>query len=146
MVRFDVKNYEYVHTEHSTEVQMPFIKHYLNKPVVEIIYSQENSENIKNIINFSLENDSLVVISTDLSHYYDLATANALDSHCLNAVHDLDLNELKKCEACGKIGVEGIIKSASELNLTPFIVDYRTSADVSGDKNQVVGYMSAIFL
>ena len=146
MLNFGVQNLEYVHTEHSTEVQMPFVKHYLNKPVVEVIYSQEDSENLKKIIEFSIENNSFVVISTDLSHYYDLQTANKLDSHCLSAVHDLDLNELEKCEACGKIGVAGMIKSAAELNLTPFVVDYRTSADVSGDKSQVVGYMSAIFL
>jgi AmmeMemoRadiSam system protein B len=53
---------------------------------------------------------------------------------------------LKKCEACGKTGINAIIKSAETLNLTPLIVDYRTSADASGDENQVVGYMSAIFV
>ena len=146
MINFNIQNLEYVHQEHSTEVQMPFIKHYINKPVVEIIYSNENPLKIKEIINFALEKDSLVVISTDLSHYYDLKMANKLDSFCLAAVEELNLEYIKNCEACGKIGVEGMILSAKEKNLTPFIVDYRTSADVNQDTNQVVGYMSAIFI
>jgi AmmeMemoRadiSam system protein B len=147
MEKFDVQNLEYVHVEHSTEVQMPFIYHYFGQiPVVELIYGNYSPAKLKNIIEYAIENDSLVVISSDLSHYYDIKTANALDSHCLEAVHNLDLEELEQCEACGKIGIAGMIMAAKEENLTPFIVDYRTSADVSGDESQVVGYMSAVFL
>jgi AmmeMemoRadiSam system protein B len=147
MEKFDVKNLEYVHIEHSTEVQMPFIYHYFGKiPVVELIYGNYSPAKLKNIIEYAIENNSLVVISSDLSHYYDIKTANALDSHCLEAVHNLDLEELEQCEACGKIGIGAMIMAAIEENLTPFIVDYRTSADVSGDTTQVVGYMSALLL
>jgi len=147
MEKFDVLNYEHVHIEHSTEVQMPFIKHYFQNPqVIELIYSNYSPIKLAEIIDYLLENDVFVVISTDLSHYYDLQTANALDSHCLNAVHDLDIKELKECEACGKIGLEAIILSAKEKNLTPLIVDYRTSADISKDTSNVVGYMSAVFI
>ncbi|NPA10665.1 MAG: AmmeMemoRadiSam system protein B [Epsilonproteobacteria bacterium] len=147
IAKFGVQNLPQVHTEHSTEVQMPFIEHYFGQiPVVELVYGNCEPLKLKEIINYAIEDDSLVVISTDLSHYYDIQTANALDSHCLEAVANLDLKELDKCEACGKIGVAAMIVSAAELNLTPFIVDYRTSADVSGDTSQVVGYMSAIFI
>jgi AmmeMemoRadiSam system protein B len=145
--KFDVQNLEYVHVEHSTEVQMPFIYHYFGEiPVVELIYGNYSPAKLKDIIEYAIENESFVVISSDLSHYYDIKTANALDSHCLEAVHNLDLEELEECEACGKIGIGGMIMAAKEENLTPFIVDYRTSADVSGDESQVVGYMSALFL
>jgi AmmeMemoRadiSam system protein B len=145
--KFDVKNLEYVHQEHSTEVQMPFIQHYFGEiAVVELVYSNYQPEKLKDIIEYAIDENSLVVISTDLSHYYDIKTANALDNFCLEAVHNLDLSYLDKCEACGKIGVAGMIIAATEMGLTPFIVDYRTSADVSGDTNQVVGYMSAIFI
>ncbi|MEO1958466.1 MAG: AmmeMemoRadiSam system protein B [Nautiliaceae bacterium] len=145
--KFGVVNFEEVHQEHSTEVQMPFIHHYFGEiPVVELIYGDYKPEKLKDIIEYAIDNDSLVVISTDLSHYYDLKTANALDYNCLEAVQNLDLEALEKCEACGKIGIGGMIIAASEMGLTPFIVDYRTSADVSGDTKQVVGYMSAIFV
>ncbi|EDM24235.1 AmmeMemoRadiSam system protein B [Caminibacter mediatlanticus] len=144
---FDVQNLEMVHQEHSTEVQMPFIYHYFGKiPVVELIYGDYAPEKLKEIIKYAIEDNSLVVISSDLSHYYDLKTANALDYNCLEAVQNLDLRPLSKCEACGKIGITGMILAAIELGLTPFIVDYRTSADVSGDESQVVGYMSAVFI
>ena len=145
--KFDVSNLEEVHQEHSTEVQMPFIYHYFGEiPVVELIYGDYNPMNLKNIIEYAIADNSLVVISSDLSHYYDLKTANALDSNCLEAVHNLDISYLENCEACGKIGITGMILAAKEMNLTPFIVDYRTSADVSGDTSNVVGYMSAIFI
>ena len=147
MEKFDVQNLEYVHVEHSTEVQMPFIYHYFGKiPVVELIYGNYSPNNLKYIIEYTINNNSLVVISSDLSHYYDIQTANKLDSYCLEAVQNLDLLDLEKCEACGKIGIVAMIEAAKVENLTPFIVDYRTSADVSGDKSQVVGYMSALFL
>ncbi|WP_096259898.1 AmmeMemoRadiSam system protein B [Lebetimonas natsushimae] len=147
MEKFNVQNLEYVHVEHSTEVQMPFIYHYFGQiPVVELIYGDYSPAKLKNIIEYAIEDNSLIVISSDLSHYYDIKTANSLDSHCLEAVHNLDLEELEQCEACGKIGIAGMIMAAKEENLTPFIVDYRTSADVSGDESQVVGYMSAVFL
>jgi len=144
---FGVQNLEYVHVEHSTEVQMPFIQHYFQSvPVIELIYSNYSPLKLKEIINFLIQNNILTVISSDLSHYYDLKTANALDSNCLEAVNNRDVRDLEKCEACGKIGIEALIHSSNELNLTPLIVDYRTSADVSGDETQVVGYMSAVFI
>ena len=145
--KFEVLNLEEVHQEHSTEVQMPFIYHYFGAiPVIELIYGDYEPIKLKNIIEYALNDNSLVVISSDLSHYYDIKTANSLDYNCLEAVQNLDLTDLEKCEACGKIGIGGMILAAKETNLTPFIVDYRTSADVSGDESNVVGYMSAIFV
>ena len=144
--KFGVANLEEVHIEHSTEVQMPFIYHYFGKiPVVELIYGDYSPQHLKEIIKYSLK-DSLVIISSDLSHYYDIKTANSLDYNCLEAVENLDISYLNKCEACGKIGITAMILAAKEKNLTSFIVDYRTSADVSADTSQVVGYMSAVFI
>ena len=145
--KFGVLNLEEVHQEHSTEVQMPFIYHYFGSiPVVELIYGDYDPLKLKEIIEYAIADNSLVVISSDLSHYYDLKTANALDYNCLEAVQNLDISYLQNCEACGKIGITAMILAAKEMNLTPFIVDYRTSADVSGDESNVVGYMSAIFI
>jgi AmmeMemoRadiSam system protein B len=146
--KFNLINLPSAHSEHSTEVQIPFIAHYIkNVELVEIIYSDYSPDKLSEVINFLLkDNKNLVIISSDLSHYYDKKTAMALDYNCLEAVHDLDEKILEKCEACGKIGIKAIIQSSKISNLTPLIVDYRTSADASGDENQVVGYMSAIFV
>jgi len=144
---FGVQNLEHVHIEHSTEVQMPFIKHYFGDvKVMELVYSNCDPAKLKNIIEYLLNKNVLVVISSDLSHYYDLKTANILDYNCLDAVANQDISRLEKCEACGKIGIEAMILASLEMNLASFVVDYRTSADVSGDENQVVGYMSAVFI
>ena len=137
------------HHEHSTEVQMPFIKSYDPKAsVVELVYGDEDPQNIAKIIEYLLKDPSvIVVISTDLSHYYDINRAKELDNICLDAVKHLNTEELYQgCEACGKIGVEAMLIAAKKEDLKPILLDYRTSADASGDKSNVVGYMSAAFI
>jgi hypothetical protein len=137
------------HAEHSTEVQMPFIKYYMpESSVVELVYGKEKPAHLAKLINYLLDDkDTAVVISTDLSHYYDIQKANKLDTICLDAVLKINAQELYEgCEACGKIGVEALLLCAKERVLKPTLLDYRTSADASGDKSQVVGYMSAAFM
>lgn len=139
---------EDAHFEHSTEVQFPFIKYYLpDVSIVELVYSQIDSDFISKIIDFVLsQKDYGVIISTDLSHFYNLNDANKLDNICLDAVEDLDVDKLNSgCEACGKTGIEAMMKTAKKLGLNSNILDYRTSADVSDDSSRVVGYMSAYF-
>lgn len=146
--RFNLPFMPQAHAEHSTEVQFPFIKHYLPQcSIVELVYSSERAEAISEIIDFVLsQEDCAVVISTDLSHFYTLENANELDNICLNAIENLDVEILGDgCEACGLIGVEAMIRSAIKLKLNSHILDYRTSADSSGDKERVVGYVSAYF-
>ncbi len=136
------------HHEHSTEVQMPFIKYYMpNASVVELVYGDASPKLLNQIIEYLLEDPNCaVVISSDLSHYYDIGKANRLDNICLGAITKLDSSELHQgCEACGKIGIEGMLMAAKDKHLKPQILDYRTSADASGDKAQVVGYTSAAF-
>jgi hypothetical protein len=137
------------HHEHSTEVQLPLIKAY--KPdvsVVELVYGDEDPNKLADVINYLLEDtETAVVISTDLSHYYDINKANKLDTICLNAIKHMEVKKLYDgCEACGKIGLAAMLLSAKERALKPVLLDYRTSADTSGDNSQVVGYMSAAFV
>jgi len=137
------------HREHSTEVEMPFIKNY--KPhasVVELVYGEETAERLAEIIDYLLEDPhTVVVVSTDLSHYYDLQKAKKHDTVCMDAVYKLDPSILHRgCEACGKTGLEAILLSAGKKGLQPVILEYRTSADAGGDTTQVVGYMSAAFI
>ncbi|MEA3354543.1 MAG: AmmeMemoRadiSam system protein B [Campylobacterota bacterium] len=136
-----------VHCEHSTETQFPFIKYY--KPdvkVVEIVYSSIDYKNISRVIQEILKDeDNFVVISTDLSHFFDQNRANQLDSVCLSSIDALDLDiEKKGCQACGMIGVKAIIDTAKSKSMESMLLDYRTSADTTGDEKSVVGYVSAI--
>lgn len=146
--KFSLPCYLDAHHEHSTEVQFPFIKHYIpDAKIVELVYSSVDSQDVSKIIDFVLSMDDYgVIISTDLSHFYDEKQANLLDNVCLKAVKNLDLELLHEgCEACGIIGVKAMMLSAKKLSLTSHLLDYRTSADASGDTSRVVGYMSACF-
>jgi len=145
---FSIGCLQSAHSEHSTEVQFPFIKHYLEDAnIVELVYSQADPLYVSKIIDFVLQQEDCgVVISTDLSHFYTLEDANKLDNICLSAIDKLDLDLFHSgCEACGNIGVEAMIMSAKKLGLDSDILDYRTSADASDDTSRVVGYVSACF-
>ncbi|MGZ5208145.1 MAG: AmmeMemoRadiSam system protein B, partial [Sulfuricurvum sp.] len=136
------------HHEHSTEVQMPFVKHYLpDVKVVELVYAYAQSSQIAPIIDYVLNlPDTAVVISTDLSHYYSLEQAKQLDAICLEAIRTENVQELHQgCEACGMIGVEAMLGVAKKRDMEAILLNYRTSADASGDDERVVGYASAVF-
>ena len=135
--------------EHSTETQMPFIAHYQGDvEVIELIYGDVDYSYLSKLITWLLE-DSLtsVVISTDLSHFHTLDKANLLDAICIQGIKKKSIPLLDTgCEACGIVGVKAITKSSIELNLEPLILDYRTSADITEDKSNVVGYLSAVYI
>ena len=136
------------HAEHSTEVQFPFIKYYFPAvPIVEIIYGQIQSVEIQKIIKYALSVPRTgIIISSDLSHFHTQEEASIIDSKCIQAIETLNTAVLHEgCEACGLTGIEAMIASAHTLKLKAEILDYRTSANTSGDTTRVVGYVSAIF-
>lgn len=144
-IGFEPKAHE---KEHSTEVQMPFIKHYFPKnKTIELIYGNISPKKLANLIIALLDNqDNAIVISSDLSHFHSLEEAKVFDENCLRGVAKLDLDELAKgCKACGLIGIQAMIFAAKQHKLTSKLLDYRTSADRSKDTSSVVGYMSAMF-
>ena len=144
--RFTPQCLSQAHHEHSTEVQFPFIKYYMPQAnIAEIVYGDIDPQELSLLIDFALVQESTgVIISTDLSHFHDLVNANKLDNLCVEAVEHLDAKALHNgCEACGKIGVEAMLRSAKKKNLHVKILDYTTSAQVTHDEKSVVGYMSA---
>ena len=143
-IGFDAKAHA---KEHSTEVQMPFIRYYFPKAkVIELVYGDVPAKDLAPIIMALLKNpDNAVVISSDLSHFYPLKKAEALDRHCLQAVAKLDVKELKECEACGITGITAMLLAAKQLGLSSKLLDYSTSARTTHDESSVVGYMSAMF-
>lgn len=138
--------YDKAHAEHSTQTQLPFIKHYLPRAkVVEIVYAEIASAELKAVIETLVDEKTLIVISSDLSHFYNLEKANSVDKQCLDAIEKIDLHiESSGCEACGIKGIAAILEYAKEHNLHSQLIDYRTSYDASGDASSVVGYCSAI--
>ncbi len=142
-----VNFYDEVHLEHSTETQAPFIKHYFEKiKFVELVYGKIDFKDLSKLIDELLEDkDNLLVISTDLSHFYTLKEANKLDNICLEAIANKDLKKLDSaCEACGMIGIKAMINSCINKNLETKVLHYCTSYDASKDDKRVVGYTSVL--
>ena len=141
--KFEFKNLEI--EEHSTEVQFPFVKHYFPQAtLVEIVYGQ--NANLEQIIEEVIETkDTLLLISTDLSHFYNQKKANELDSNCIKGIETLDVELLQRGEACGMQGVVSLLHVNKKLGLHVKSLDYRTSGDITGDMDSVVGYYSAMF-
>ena len=135
--------------EHSTETQMPLIKHYIpDAKVVELIYGADTDYRsvVALIEEVMRDPDNAVVISSDLSHFYTRDEAKKLDDICLSAIMQKDSEMLDSgCEACGIIGIKAMIEVAKKEALSVKVLDYRTSAEVSGDTERVVGYLSAAF-
>ncbi|MFK2823072.1 AmmeMemoRadiSam system radical SAM enzyme [Arcobacter sp. YIC-80] len=146
--KYDVLDFnEELHLEHSTETQAPFIKHYFpDTSIVEIIYGKIDYEKLSKVIDEFLDDeDNLILISTDLSHFHNQKTANKLDNICLNAIAKKDMSLFDKgCEACGKIGVKAVINSAIKKTLDTKVLHYCTSYDRTKDASRVVGYTSAL--
>ena len=132
--------------EHSTETQAPFIKHYFpNAKIVEIIYANQDFNTLSELIDEVIaDEDNLLVISTDLSHFHSLEKAKELDVYCLNAIAKKEISMLKIGEACGKIGIKAILKTAIKKSLNTKVLAYSTSCDVNKDKSRVVGYTTAL--
>lgn len=145
--KFGIAFDESMHYEHSTEVQMPFIKYYAPKmQVIEMVYGFYSPQALSQIIITLLEDpDNLVIISTDLSHFYTEEEANRLDDICMQAIDERDVSLLHQgCEACGKVGVEAVLLAAKAIGLQTKLLDHRTSAWATNDRSSVVGYGSAV--
>ena len=133
--------------EHSTEVQLPFINHYMPQmKVVELIYGHDAERDLVTLMMQLLQDpDTLLIVSSDLSHFYTQKDAQKHDFICLDAVEKRDVSLLNSgCEACGFTGVEALLQAAQKLGLKSKILDYRSSAAATGDTTRVVGYMSAL--
>ncbi|RXK11728.1 AmmeMemoRadiSam system protein B [Halarcobacter mediterraneus] len=136
---------EDAHFEHSTETQAPFIKNYFpNSKIIEIVYGELNFKELSFLIDKLInEGKNLIVISTDLSHFYPLKEANVLDNNCIRAITTNSIENLNKgCEACGGIGIKAIINTSIKNHLTNKFLHYCTSYDISKDDKKVVGYTS----
>ena len=126
---------------------MPFIQHYFpHTKVIEIVYGKIDIKALSSLIDTLLETPkTLVVISTDLSHFYTQEEAATLDTLCINAIKELSLESFGKSEACGMRGIQAMVMSALRYELMPYFLDYRTSFERSKDASRVVGYTSFSF-
>lgn len=132
--------------EHSLEVQLPFLQEVLGRfTLVPLVVGDTAPEAVAEVIE-SLWNDpgTLVVVSSDLSHYHDYATARRLDTATTRAIEDLEPEPIGPEDACGCYPVRGLLLAARRRGLGCRVVDLRNSGDTAGPRDRVVGYGSYV--
>lgn len=138
-----VEYIEQAHTyEHSLEVHLPFLQEVLdNFEIVPIVAGEATPEQVSQVLDALWGGDeTLIVISSDLSHYHDYATARQMDKATSLTIERLQYEHLDSESACGKVPVCGLLKLARKKLLSVKAIDLRNSGDTAGDKASVVGY------
>lgn len=130
--------------EHALEVHVPFVQRALGRvQLVPIVVGNVGAAAVSAVIDHLWGGpETLVIVSTDLSHYHDQATANQLDKQTVQRIEALDAAALTPERACGACPVAGLLMSARKRNMRCSAIDVRTSADTAGDAARVVGYAS----
>ena len=134
--------------EHSLEVQLPFLQRVAKGfELVPVVYGQVDAAAAAERLARHLDDRTVVVASSDLSHYHSYDVARSLDAGCRKAVRELDVRAMARQEACGKGPILTVLHLAKRNGWKPVEIDYRTSGDIpGGDKSRVVGYMSFVFV
>jgi AmmeMemoRadiSam system protein B len=89
--------------------------------------------------------ESLIVISSDLSHYLDYDSAAAMDRETSQAIEALRPEALTYHSACGRTPVSGLLLAAKKHGLKARTIDLRNSGDTAGSRDRVVGYGAYVF-
>lgn len=128
--------------EHALEVQLPFLQQQLGSfELIPIVIGAAAPEQLAAFLLPYLDADTLIVVSTDLSHYLPYAQAVATDAIANLAIPSGDIATLQaKGEACGLTGVLTLLHMARHLGWRGRFLDYRNSGDTAGSKDRVVGY------
>jgi hypothetical protein len=128
--------------EHSLEVQLPFLQRVLGGfAVVPLVVGEASAEEVEQVIERLWGGpETLLVVSSDLSHDHDYATARRLDRSACAAIEALDPARLGPDAACGAIPVRGLLRAARAHGLAAHTLDLRSSGDTAGDRERVVGY------
>lgn len=128
--------------EHSLEVHIPFLQKVINNFVLlPILVGNATPEQVATILKELWGNDeTLIVISSDLSHFLNYETASKTDRNTTELIEKFDYEHIGSKQACGCMPMRGLLKLAQEKNMTIQTVDLRNSGDTAGTKDRVVGY------
>jgi AmmeMemoRadiSam system protein B len=127
--------------EHSLEVHLPFLQTVFDSfRLVPLAVGYAEAEEVAEVLDMLWDGpETLIVVSSDLSHYLAYHEARETDRRTAQAILDLSV-EISHEQACGATPVTGLSLSARRHGLTPRLVDLRNSGDTAGDRRRVVGY------
>jgi AmmeMemoRadiSam system protein B len=128
--------------EHSLEVQLPFLQTVLDDfTLLPLSVGDTTAEQVATVLDAVWGGpETVVVISTDLSHYHPYRQAQHLDARTAAAIVAGDADAVGDLDACGSRPLRGIMQVAGERGLSIENIDLRNSGDTAGDRDRVVGY------
>ena len=133
--------------EHSLEVQLPFLQEALGAfTLVPVVVGEAGPGEVAAVVERLWgEAGTVVVVSSDLSHYLASAEARKLDRATAEAIRHLDVASLGDEAACGCVPVRGLLVAARRRGLEAEVLDVRNSGDTAGGRDRVVGYGAFAF-
>ncbi len=143
-----VKRLDAAHAaEHSLEVHLPFLQTVLHAfSVVPLVVGRCQPHAISEVLDRLWGGDeTIIIISSDLSHYHDYITAQHMDRATALAIEELHPAGVDAEEACGQLPINGLLLAAKAHRLQPHLLDLRNSGDTAGSRDRVVGYGAFIF-
>ncbi len=127
--------------EHSLEVHLPFLQTVLGEfSIVPVVVGEATAREVANVIESLWAGpETLIVVSSDLSHYLDYATARSRDETTCRRIEQLD-NRIDQDDACGATPLRGLLIAAKRRGMSVKTLELRNSGDTGGDRDFVVGY------
>lgn len=128
--------------EHSLEVQLPFLQTVLDEfTLIPIVVGEASAEEVCEVLELvGTGEETLIVISSDLSHYHDYETAKNMDQKTSLIIESLHPENLRDMDACGRNPIKGLLLLAKKQGLHATTIDLRNSGDTAGPRDRVVGY------
>ena len=129
--------------EHALEVQLPFLQRVLGAGFrfLPVAVSEISAKAAADLVEeFFGEKGTLVLVSSDLSHYHDARTARRVDRRTADTILAREAAAIGGSDACGFYPLRGLVELARRRNLPIELLDLRNSADTAGAPERVVGY------
>ena len=132
--------------EHSLEVQLPFLQKVLGEfSLIPLVVGDTSAEAVAEVLERLWGGpETLIVISSDLSHYLPYVEAQRIDAQTTHMILGLQTG-INHEQACGGTPVNGLLLAAKRHGLSPELLDLRNSGDTAGDRDHVVGYAAFAF-
>jgi len=135
--------------EHSLEVILPFLQTYLGGfQLLPILVGQTDVGPFSEALSALIDDDTLLVVSSDLSHYLGYSDAVAVDRETINGIINLKPAQLTATgnRACGLMSILILMEIAGYNHWQPVLLHYSNSGDTAGSRSRVVGYTAIAFL
>lgn len=133
--------------EHSLEVQLPFLQTVLDAFVlIPLVVGDATPAQVHQVLERLWGGpETVIIVSSDLTHFHDHATATRRDRQTADAIERLAGSAILREDACGRCPIQGLLASAQAHQLTSRCVDLRNSGDTAGPRDRVVGYGAFLF-